>query len=71
MRRKIGQLRNAQETTHLDPTWDPADVLMFVNQLAQSWAGQSDLMPGSEEERASFLAARRAATWSRWPVSPP
>ncbi|MFI6359502.1 TetR family transcriptional regulator [Streptomyces sp. NPDC050743] len=61
VRRKTEQLRNAQKAGHLDATWDPADILMFVNQLAQSWAGQSDLMPADEEERASFPAARRAA----------
>ncbi|MFJ4809338.1 TetR family transcriptional regulator [Streptomyces longwoodensis] len=61
VRRKTEQLRKAQEAGHLDASWDPADILMFVNQLAQSWAGQSDLLPADEETRASFLAARRAA----------
>ncbi|MEV6202494.1 TetR family transcriptional regulator [Streptomyces sp. NPDC051771] len=58
---KTDQLRLAQQAGHLDPAWDPVDILMFVNQLAMSWAGQADLMPGGEKERASFLAARRAA----------
>jgi AcrR family transcriptional regulator len=61
VRRKTDQLRDAQEAGHLDPAWDPADILTFVNQLAMSWAGQFDLMPADEEDRASFLAARRAA----------
>ncbi|MGW3735218.1 hypothetical protein [Streptomyces sp. NPDC005148] len=57
---KTEQLRDAQKTGHLDPAWDPVDILMFVNQLAMSWAGQADLMPADEEERATFMTARRA-----------
>ncbi|MFE6962919.1 TetR family transcriptional regulator [Streptomyces sp. NPDC057696] len=58
---KNEQLRDAQMAGHLDPAWDPADILMFVNQLAMSWAGQADLMPADEQERARFLSERRAA----------
>ncbi|MGW0855541.1 TetR family transcriptional regulator [Streptomyces sp. NPDC002690] len=61
VRHKTGQLRAAQEAGHLDPVWDPADILMFVNQLAMSWVGQPDLTPTDPDERAAFLAARRAA----------
>ncbi|MFD4231270.1 TetR family transcriptional regulator [Streptomyces sp. NPDC058545] len=61
VRHKTEQLRSAQKAGHLDPAWDPADVLMFVNQLAMAWVGQSDLMPVDEDERARFLSARRAA----------
>ncbi|MFC9328440.1 TetR family transcriptional regulator [Kitasatospora sp. NPDC057015] len=61
VRHKTGQLRDAQRAGRLDPAWDPADVLVFVNQLAMSWVGQADLLPADEEARASFLAARRAA----------
>jgi AcrR family transcriptional regulator len=61
VRYKIEQLRAAQVAGHLDPAWDPGDILMFVNQLAMSWVGQSDLMPADDEERAAFRSARRAA----------
>ncbi|MFD0259996.1 TetR family transcriptional regulator [Kitasatospora indigofera] len=61
VRHKTGQLRDAQEAGHLDPSWDPADILVFVSQLAMSWVGQTDLLPAGEEERTAFLAARRAA----------
>ncbi|MEQ4721761.1 TetR family transcriptional regulator [Nonomuraea sp. B19D2] len=61
VRRKTEQLRDAQKAGHLDPAWDPADILTFVSQLALSWASQTDLMPADEKDRASFLAARRAA----------
>ncbi|MFJ3667457.1 TetR family transcriptional regulator [Streptomyces sp. NPDC090106] len=59
--RKTAQLRDAQRAGHLDPAWDPADILMFVNQLAMAWAGQTDLLPTGRDERTTFLAARRAA----------
>ncbi|MGW6356602.1 hypothetical protein ACWFR5_15705 [Streptomyces sp. NPDC055092] len=39
----------------------PVDILMFGSQLAMSWAGQADLMPADEQQRTSFLAARRTA----------
>ncbi|MGW1462728.1 TetR family transcriptional regulator [Streptomyces sp. NPDC002308] len=58
---KTGQVREAQEAGHLDPAWDPADILMFVNQLAISWVGQPDLTPVDPDERAAFLTERRAA----------
>ncbi|MFE4700829.1 TetR family transcriptional regulator [Streptomyces sp. NPDC056738] len=61
VRHKTEQLRTAQKAGHLDPAWDPADILVFVNQLAMSWAGQTDLMPADEIERLRFLYARRAA----------
>lgn len=58
---KTGQLRRAQQAGRLDPAWDPVDILMFVNQLAMSWAGQDDLLPRGEKLRTPFLLARRAA----------
>ncbi|MFD6529999.1 TetR family transcriptional regulator [Streptomyces sp. NPDC060184] len=61
VRHKTGQVREAQEAGLLDPAWDPADILMFVNQLAMSWVGQPDLTPVDPDERAAFLAERRAA----------
>jgi hypothetical protein len=60
LRRKIEQLRKAQDAGHLDPAWAPEDILVFVSQLATSWAGQTHLAPIGEE-RDAFLAARRAA----------
>ncbi|MFK4110650.1 TetR family transcriptional regulator [Streptomyces sp. NPDC002176] len=61
MRHKTEQLRAAQRSGGLDPDWDPADILLFVSQLAMSWVGQSELLPTDEAERTAFLAARRAA----------
>ncbi|MEU1207991.1 TetR family transcriptional regulator [Nocardia sp. NPDC005825] len=58
--RKTDQLRHAQRQGHLDSSWDPLDILMFVNQLAMAWADQPELPTGAEA-RAAFLAARRAA----------
>lgn len=60
VRHKIEQLRKAQEAGQLDPAWDPADILVFVSQIATSWAIQTDLAP-TGEERDAFMAARRAA----------
>ncbi|CAM5300780.1 TetR family transcriptional regulator [Streptomyces aurantiogriseus] len=60
LRRKIEQLRNAQDAGHLDPAWEPEDILVFVSQLALSWVGRTGLTPVGEE-RDAFLAARRAA----------
>ena len=54
VRGKVGQLRAAQKAGLLDTAWDPIDILMFVNQIAMTWAGQPDAEP-------SFLAARREA----------
>ncbi|GIF20454.1 TetR family transcriptional regulator [Paractinoplanes tereljensis] len=61
IRRKIDQLRAAQQAGDLDPAWDPIDILVFVNQIAMSWAAQPHVGLDSTEDRASFLAARRAA----------
>ncbi|MFW0786695.1 TetR family transcriptional regulator [Gordonia sp. CPCC 206044] len=57
---KIEQLRRAQEAGQLEESWDPADVLVFVSQLATSWAGQVDLVPAGPE-RSAFLVSRRRA----------
>lgn len=57
---KIEQLRRAQDAGILDKRWDPKDVLVFVSQLATSWAGQSGLVPAGPE-RDEFLASRRQA----------
>lgn len=57
---KIEQLRRAQDAGALDKNWDPADVVVFVSQLATSWAGQVDLVPAGPERNA-FLMSRRQA----------
>ncbi|MFE1318246.1 TetR family transcriptional regulator [Kitasatospora phosalacinea] len=61
VRHKTEQLRLAQRAGRLDPSWDPLDVLVLLNQLATAWAGQSEFLPADEERRAAFLADRRAA----------
>ncbi|MFI1358306.1 TetR family transcriptional regulator [Streptomyces sp. NPDC020898] len=61
-RRKAEQLRKAQEAGHLDPAWDPIDVLVFVGQLATAWAGQLDLVDAAADQvRDPSPSARRAA----------
>jgi hypothetical protein len=60
--RKAEQLRNAQEAGHLDPAWDPIEILVFVGQLATAWAGQLDLVDAAADQvRDPSPAARRAA----------
>ncbi|MFE3060441.1 TetR family transcriptional regulator [Nocardia sp. NPDC059239] len=76
MTRKTEQLRRAQRDGHLDPTWDPADILMFVNQLAMSWAGHPSLTrPATPAGQEQFTADRRAAIVAAvgrlFPASPP
>ncbi|MET8983391.1 TetR family transcriptional regulator [Streptomyces sp. NPDC004539] len=59
---KTEQLRQAQQDGRLDPSWNPLDVLVLVNQIASAWAMQPDLaatVPAAE--RSDFLAARRSA----------
>ncbi|XVU29920.1 TetR family transcriptional regulator [Actinoplanes sp. CA-054009] len=60
VRRKIERIRAAQKDGLLDPVWAPEDILVFVSQLATSWAPQTDLAPAGPE-RAAFMDARRAA----------
>lgn len=40
---KVEKLRQAQEAGHLDPSWDPVDVLALVSQIAFTNAGQPEL----------------------------
>ena len=62
VRRKAEQLRKAHEAGHLDPVWDPIDILVFVRQLATAWAGQLDLVDAAADQvRDPSLPARRAA----------
>ncbi|MEV6324951.1 TetR family transcriptional regulator [Nocardia sp. NPDC051787] len=59
VRRKVTQLRQAQQAGQLDPSWDPLDILVFLNQLAASWAIPPS--PIDSLQRETFLADRRAA----------
>lgn len=59
--RKTAQLRSAQQAGLLDSSWDPLDILVFLNQLAMSWAGQAGVAAMSDGARERFLAARRSA----------
>ncbi|GIG68770.1 TetR family transcriptional regulator [Phytomonospora endophytica] len=58
---KIERLRRAQEDGILDPSWDPIDIVVLLNQIAASWAGYADLAPVGSAERERFMEARRAA----------
>ncbi|MEU6558282.1 TetR family transcriptional regulator [Nocardia nova] len=62
MRSGIEQLTLAQTAGHLDPVWDPIDIMVLVNQIALAWAWQPgviDLVDG--QVRNPSIAARRAA----------
>lgn len=62
VRRKTEQLRKAQQAGQLDPSWDPLDILIFVNQLATAWSEQSGRADAlGESARAAEQAKRRAA----------
>jgi AcrR family transcriptional regulator len=62
VRRKVEQIRAAQDAGHLDPGWDAIDILIFVNQIAMSWAGQLDLVEAVAGQVGDpSPAARRAA----------
>lgn len=55
-------MRAAQEAGNLDPSWDPADVLMLVYQIAIAWAGKTGPTEGTTRaDREEFLTRRRAA----------
>lgn len=60
-RRKTATLRRAQREGLLDSSWDPLDVLVFVNQLASAWADQPGLPTAGEGMGGQFMAERRAA----------
>lgn len=62
VRRKVEQLRKAQEAGRLDPAWEPIDILVFVNQIAMAWAGQLNLVDAAADQaRDPSPAARRAS----------
>lgn len=57
--RKVEQLREAQVAGKLDTSWDPADVLLFVSQLATSTDSGSSI--SDAHQRETSIAARRLA----------
>lgn len=60
--RKIDQLREAQRSGQLDPSWDAVDVLALVNQIATTWAAQTEIGALAAEQAADpSLHARRAS----------
>ncbi|MGW6459235.1 TetR family transcriptional regulator [Streptomyces sp. NPDC055078] len=60
--RKTEQLREAQQAGHLDPAWDPVDVLALVNQIATTWIAQTEMAEtATRQARDTAVAARRAA----------
>lgn len=59
--RKLDQLRQAQQAGQLDPAWDPVDVLALVNQIATTWAAQTEIGAAADQAADSSVAARRAA----------
>ncbi|MCG5217309.1 TetR family transcriptional regulator [Streptosporangium sp. KLBMP 9127] len=60
--RKLGQLRQAQQAGRLDSSWDPADILALINQIATTWAAQPELSAAAAQHAADpSAAARRAA----------
>ncbi|MFI5799207.1 hypothetical protein [Streptomyces sp. NPDC051677] len=62
VRRKVGQLREAQDAGLLDPAWDPTDIIVLLNQIAMAWAGRLDLVDAAADQvRDPSPAARRAA----------
>ncbi|MGW3916752.1 TetR family transcriptional regulator [Streptomyces sp. NPDC005070] len=61
MLHKTDQLREAQQAGQLPEHWDPADILMFVSQLAMSWVSHPELTPPHMPDRDAFLGARREA----------
>ncbi|MGQ4389160.1 TetR family transcriptional regulator [Streptomyces sp. SAS_270] len=59
---KIGQLRDAQRAGRLDPAWDPVDILALVNQIATTWAAQTEIgAVAAEHATDPSPAARRVA----------
>ncbi|MEU9290194.1 hypothetical protein AB0D57_37500 [Streptomyces sp. NPDC048275] len=55
------RLHKAQEARHLDPAWEPIDILVF-NQIAMAWAGLLDLVDAAADQV-------RAPSWQ--PAAPP
>lgn len=58
---KVEEIRRAQRAGQLDPSWDPMDVLVLVNQVTTAWVDHPGLAPAGGPERERYLAERRAA----------
>ncbi|MEU5870861.1 TetR family transcriptional regulator [Glycomyces sp. NPDC047369] len=58
---KLERVRQAQADGVLDPSWDPIDILVLLNQIAASWASYTDFDPADPAERERYLRDRRAA----------
>ncbi|MEU6250516.1 TetR family transcriptional regulator [Glycomyces sp. NPDC047010] len=58
---KLKRLRQAQADGVLDPSWDPIDILVLLNQIAAAWAGQIDFLPADPAERERYMGERREA----------
>ncbi|WP_112141089.1 TetR family transcriptional regulator [Glycomyces dulcitolivorans] len=58
---KLERLRQAQRDGTLDPSWDPIDILVLLNQIAASWAAYTDFDPDNPTHRDKFLNDRRTA----------
>ncbi|MBU2664857.1 TetR family transcriptional regulator [Actinoplanes bogorensis] len=55
---KLEKLRQAQKDGILDASWDPIDILIFVNQIAMSWVAQPPHVPSdSQARRAAIVTA--------------
>ncbi|PRY59896.1 TetR/AcrR family transcriptional regulator [Glycomyces artemisiae] len=58
---KLERVAKAQVDGLLDPSWDPIDIVVLLNQIAASWAGTIDFLPADPAEREQYLRDRRAA----------
>lgn len=59
---KVEKLRRAQQAGHLDPGWDPVDVLALVCQIAFTTVAQPELAALAQRVAAEKdVSARRAA----------
>ncbi|MBM2614093.1 TetR family transcriptional regulator [Actinoplanes sp. LDG1-06] len=66
---KVDKLRQAQKDGTLDPAWDPLDILVFVNQIAMSWAAQPAKVPEARGELTDRRAAIVAAVERLFPAA--
>ncbi len=57
---KMERLRQAQDDGILDPSWDPIDILVLLNQIAAAWSTRTDHVPTDPAEREKFMHDRRA-----------
>jgi AcrR family transcriptional regulator len=65
---KVEQLRQAQRAGHLDPAWDPLDVLILVHQIATAWVERPASVP--DQDMAAHRAAIVTAVQRLFPANP-